>query len=552
MMGIMFLERSGASAEQLAQQIRVACERVDSLIQNVDTRQKSGKLSEAFEELFALLEELRTAEKELRVKNDELLSMQEIMEIERDRYQELFEVCPDAYFLTDPNSSIFEANRASSHLFGITNEKMKGLTLLLFMDEIERAELRKQLQEMHPGDVLRNIELHILPIGDRNAVHVQVTVGSVHDSQGTLAGFHWFLRDITDLKAMEKAWRLSEERFRSIAQLARDAIVITDSQGVISSWNKGAEDIFGIPEKETMGKAFIYLLPETEREKYQSLFEDSLSTGKPLESQALRKDGTVFPVEISVCAWMTGGDRYYGSIIRDISERKQAEETRIRLLERVMTAQEEDRRWIARELHDETGQSLTSLLVGLRMIEDARTLKKARLEAGRLRSITAQTLDDLGRLAKGLRPIILDDLGLVVALNRHAAEFGRSFGISIDFKIRGLESKRLPLAVETALFRIAQEALTNIARHANARNILIELTETETEIDLRLMDDGKGFNIETVTKEHLGIHGMKERAALLGGLVKIDSKHHQGTTVHVSIYKSRFPDVYGPGELRAV
>src|SRR5262245_3267477 len=105
--------------------------------------------------------------------------------------------------------------------------------------------------------------------------------------------------------------------------------------------------------------------------------------------RAIKSSGSEYPAAISWSCWISGSNRFLGAIISDITERKQAEETRSRLLERVLTAQEEDRRWIARELHDESGQSLSSLLVGLRMIEDARTLKKARLEAGRLRAITS-------------------------------------------------------------------------------------------------------------------------------------------------------------------
>ncbi|MCI0447745.1 PAS domain S-box protein, partial [bacterium] len=422
----------------------------------VDLHQQE-KLSEAFEELFILLEELRLAEKELRVKDDELMSMREIMEIERERYQELFEHAPDAYLLTDPDITVQQFNHAAAELFQIPNVNLFGLTLMLFIDESHHQILRDHLSILRKQEIVKGIELKVQP-KNGPVLFTLLTLGAIHDAENTLTGIHWFLRDITKQKEAEQALLLSEERFRSIAASARDAIIVADDKSNILSWNKGAEQMFLYPENEIVGKPLSHLLPPRykENEKAFQVSGDSPNIGKATEVYGARKDGSEFPIEISLSRWNANGNNYFTSIIRDISERKLAEETRIKLLERILAGQEEDRRWIARELHDETGQSLSALLVGLRMIEESRTLKKAKLEASRLRSITAQTLDDVGRLAKGLRPIILDDLGLMVALKRHAADFARSFNISIEFKSRGLDSGRLPLAAETALFRIAQ------------------------------------------------------------------------------------------------
>jgi signal transduction histidine kinase len=202
--------------------------------------------------------------------------------------------------------------------------------------------------------------------------------------------------------------------------------------------------------------------------------------------------------------------------------------------------QEQERRWIARELHDETGQSITSLLVGLKMIEDTRRIKDARTQANRLRQITVQTLDDLGRLARGLHPSILDDLGLVVALNRYAADYAYSYGIAVDIRTRGLDSNRLPSSTETALYRILQETLTNIARHAAAKNVRITLERQPKGVLLVVVDDGCGFDVETKLRtsaisNHLGLYGMRERAALLGGSIIIKSKKGKGTAISVRI-----------------
>ncbi len=228
------------------------------------------------------------------------------------------------------------------------------------------------------------------------------------------------------------------------------------------------------------------------------------------------------------------------NILATATEWKRTEESRTRLIERVMSAQEEERRRIARELHDETGQSLTSLLVGLRLIGDTRTLKNAKTQVNQLRHITVQILDNLRRLARGLHPSILDDLGLVAALTRYATDYAQSHGITVNIQPEGLGSSRLPSPVETALYRIVQEALTNIARHAAAKTIRIALTRRPVGVHMIVEDDGCGFDVETTlrtsnTSGHLGLYGMRERAKLLGGSVTLRSMRGKGTTVSVRI-----------------
>jgi signal transduction histidine kinase len=157
-----------------------------------------------------------------------------------------------------------------------------------------------------------------------------------------------------------------------------------------------------------------------------------------------------------------------------------------------------------------------------------------------LRHITVQILDNLRRLARGLHPSILDDLGLVVALTRYTTDYAQSHGITVNVHTERLDSSRLPSAVETALYRIMQEALTNIARHAAAKNVRIALMRQPLGVHMTVEDDGCGFDVETTlrtstTSGHLGLFGMCERAMLLGGSVTIESKSGKGTSVVVQI-----------------
>jgi PAS domain S-box-containing protein len=254
-----------------------------------------------------------------------------------------------------------------------------------------------------------------------------------------------------------------------------------------------------------------------------------------------RKDGTSFSV-----AYISTPLRERGAIVgavvtfQDITEHKREAEIRARLLEEVISAQEEERRRIARELHDETGQSLTALLVGLRTVEGAHAIKEAQAQARELRRIAALTLDEVGRLARGLHPSVLDDLGLVAALERYTLEFAESHGIKVALETRNMDSKRLPLPVETALYRIAQEALTNTAKHALAHSARILVERLDSSVQMVVRDDGCGFEVaETLgtpgNLEHLGLHNMHERAALLNGSITIESMPACGTSISVRI-----------------
>ena len=216
--------------------------------------------------------------------------------------------------------------------------------------------------------------------------------------------------------------------------------------------------------------------------------------------------------------------------------RREREALRRQLLERVIQAQEEERQAISRELHDSTSQALTSLLMGLRTLMNSCTNEEVRRQTQALHRITAQTLEDVHRLAARLRPALLDDLGLEAALARYVREWQQHTGIPVDSLIH-LGKTRLPPVVETALYRIVQEALTNVARHAkSAAQVSLVLERRKKEISLIIEDDGPGFDPETVDyTRHLGLLGMRERAELLGGTFTVESAQGRGTTIFVRI-----------------
>lgn len=225
-------------------------------------------------------------------------------------------------------------------------------------------------------------------------------------------------------------------------------------------------------------------------------------------------------------------------------ERAEREQLRARYVSGVIAAQEEERKRIARELHDSTSQSLTSLLVGMRALSDTCDSPAMRQHAEELRGVAANTLDEVHNIALQLRPSVLDDLGLPAALERYVADCQRRYPLHIDLAMRGLSGCRLPAEVETALYRIVQEGLTNVARHAQASTASVMLEWRDSTVRAIVEDDGLGFDPEAAGKaeERLGLYGIRERAELLGGRLTIESEPGRGASLFVEIPVSDSPD----------
>jgi signal transduction histidine kinase len=225
----------------------------------------------------------------------------------------------------------------------------------------------------------------------------------------------------------------------------------------------------------------------------------------------------------------------------EVAERKRAEEARQQLLRRLVTAQEEERRRIARELHDQMGQYLTALMLGLQSLkEPGESPSQAQERVSRLQELTDQLMQEAHRLARELRPAALDDLGLPTALQRYVEGWSRYSAVSVDFHSHDLGADRLPPHIETTIYRVVQEALTNVLRHAHARRVSVLLERRHDHVLAIVEDDGSGFDAEAVmaapnAQGRLGLLGMQERVGLVGGTLDIESTRGVGTTAFVRI-----------------
>jgi signal transduction histidine kinase len=226
-------------------------------------------------------------------------------------------------------------------------------------------------------------------------------------------------------------------------------------------------------------------------------------------------------------------------VISLYEELRRKEEMRGELLHKIISAQEEERKRIARELHDEMSQMLTALLIALEAVREVNLPKSVEEKIGNIKGLTLRAIDSIHRMIFDLRPAVLDDLGLSAAIKWYAEERVKSLGINVHLE-GDIFEVRLPTQIETALFRVAQEAITNIAKHSEAENVIINLELSDSLITLEVEDDGKGFDIEGVpdTKEGslgLGLLGMKERVLLLEGTLEIQSQSGSGTRVVATV-----------------
>ncbi|MCL4507211.1 MAG: HAMP domain-containing protein [Chloroflexi bacterium] len=224
------------------------------------------------------------------------------------------------------------------------------------------------------------------------------------------------------------------------------------------------------------------------------------------------------------------------ALARAQEERVERDQLRAQYVSGVIGAQEEERKRIARELHDSTSQSLTSLLLGLRTLADGCD-PAMQQRVNELRTVAARTLDDVHNLALQLRPSVLDDLGLPAAIQRYVDDCRSRYPLRIDLAVRGLDQQRLPANMETALYRIIQESITNVVRHANAQTASVLIECHNGVVRAVIEDDGCGFDPSAVElrQPHLGLYGIRERAELLGGKVVIESAPGQGTSLFIAI-----------------
>jgi PAS domain S-box-containing protein len=344
------------------------------------------------------------------------------------------------------------------------------------------------------------------------------------------------------LNRRERALRESEERYKELADSIADVFFAMDKDLKYTYWNKASEELMGIAAKDAIGKSLYEIFPDTpETRRAGRVYLNVLREKKPQSfTNEYQLGGKDFIFEIS--AYPSG--RGLSVYVKDITERKEAEEDLRRSQERLrnladhlQSVREEERTNIAREIHDELGQALTGLKMDLswltkRIPEDQKpVLEKIR----EMSNLTGTTLKIVQRISTELRPGLLDDLGLVAAIEWQAEEFQNKTGVKCKLTVNAedivVDGKRA-----SALFRIFQETLTNVARHAQATRVTVSLKEKDGNLDLIVRDNGKGITKEQISDpKSFGLIGIRERVHPWEGEVEISGKSSKGTMVRVRI-----------------
>lgn len=328
---------------------------------------------------------------------------------------------------------------------------------------------------------------------------------------------------------------LSEREYEVLFNAAPDAIVIVDRGGLITAANPRAETMFGYSREELIGQGVELLVPESMRAPHARLRGNYTAhprtrpMGSGIELSARDKQGTQFPVEISLSAIESEPDVAVIAIIRDVRERK-----RLRAFGRqALRAMEAERKRVALELHDETIQTLVALLIRLKVVQRKPAEAGSPQFLDELRSEIAEAAEGVRRMAGALRPPELDALGVGAAIESHARVLSETTMLPISVEVDSLEQE-LSQDVQLALYRIVQEALSNTLRHAKAEWATVRLRHQAGSIVVEIEDDGSGFDVLEVMasdQRGLGLFGILERAAYAGGRAEFDSRPGEGTRV---------------------
>jgi PAS domain S-box-containing protein len=350
--------------------------------------------------------------------------------------------------------------------------------------------------------------------------------------------------DITERKVTEERLKESQNRLESIVQSAMDAIIAIDDDQRIVVFNAAAEKLFGCPEQDAIGTLLDRFIPERFRTAHRAHLrqfgQSEVATrelGWTRVLVGLRDSGEEFPIETSICRTLAGGKNIFTVMIRDVTERRRAEEALASVSRRLIRAQEEERTLIARELHDDFNQRIALLAMNLETLKQdlpnsngkvIRRIEEARRE-------TSELASDIQALSHRLHSSKLELQGLIGAARGLCREFSDRHNIEITLRSHDIP-KELPKEVALCLFRVLQEALQNAMKHSGVKQFEVSLKGALNEIELTVHDAGTGFDPAKAMSGHgLGLTSMRERLKLVNGQLSIDSQSPRGTTIRARV-----------------
>ena len=566
-----------APVSQLETELEQARRQLSSTIEQYESHVEESKASN--EELQAMNEELRSAAEELETSKEELQSVnEELTTVNQElkiKIEELALTNNDfqnfinatdigAVFLdralriklfTARASDVFnlltsDIGRPLSHITSTLKDVRLQQDLDLVLERLQPIEREVQIEDG------RWYLMRLLPY---------------RTSDDRIDGVVISFIDITARRVAESNTRTSEARLRLLISGAIDyAIYTTDKDGKVEFWNAGAERMFGYTSSEIVGRSASLLLTPADREagSLALLLEQARQEGQARSTQGcIRKDGSFLPCIGSITRLGEGAAFGFATIVRDlttqqaadealseantglearvavrthelqeeVSRRALAQEHVTRLMQKLVSSQEEQRARIARDLHDQLGQQLTTLRLTLeRLRNHLHSTGPIDEDVEHALTLTRQIDTEVDFLAWELRPAILDDLGLAAALPQFVGDWSAHYHIPTEVRASGLANVHAPREVEVTFYRIAQEALNNIVKHAHASRADVILEARDGSLVLMIEDDGVGFEAMSPDPAHgIGLLGMRERASLVGATLEVESSPGNGTSIFI-------------------
>jgi PAS domain S-box-containing protein len=523
-----------------------------------------------------LLHELEVHQIELEMQNAELRKTRDELEVALENYTDLYDFAPAGYFTIAASGIIRQVNLTATHLLGIERSRLVGQSFGRLVSAAQRPVFNSFLEQVFTGQNKQSIDIELL---GENKPPLIVRVRAQRSPAGL--DCRAVVVDITELKREEDKVRVSEVRYRRLFEAAHDGVLLLDpdTRKIIDA-NPFMTTLLGYTHDELVGKELfeIGLLKDeaASRVAFQKLKKDHQVRYEnlPLESQ----DGRHQEVEVVANLYVENGHTVIQCNIRDITERKRAEAAQRRLdiltasnqkLEKeiirrqtleqalkvseqqlrhlsheILHTQEEERKRISRELHDTVLQTLVGINIHLTSLtpksgDDPKNLQR---KITQTQQLVEKSVALVHRFALELRPTVLDDLGLIPALHTFMKDFMKRTGVRTRLTAYAA-ANQLPIAKSAVLYRVALEALNNVAIHAQASQVDVEIKKMPNGIRLTIKDDGKSFDVKQVllTKGNgrLGLLGMRERLEMVGGKFSIKSPPGQGTTVIAQIPLSK-------------
>jgi len=520
------------------------------------------------------------------------------------RYRRLFETAHDGVLLVDPGTrQIVDANPFMTKLLGYSHGQLVGKELFeigLLKDEPASREMFQKLKRKH------EVRYEDLPLESRGGRHQEVeVVANLYQEDGH-AIIQCNIRDITARKASEAALRASEERYRVLFELGPVAVYSCDAAGKIKDFNRRAVELWGRKpktgdsEQRFCGSYKLHrpdgtLLPHTHC-PMADVLSGKMPAARDREVILEKPNGTRLTCIVNIRPLKNERGQITGAIncFYDITERKAAAEARVRievlaasneeltmeitqrkaveaalkkserhygqllaeserlqeqlrqLSRQILLAQEDERKRISRELHDVIAQTLTGINLRLAALKKEVSLNSKHLDRdiGRTQRLVEKSVNIVHEFARELRPAVLDDLGLIPALHSFVKLFSKRTRVHVRLQaFAGVED--LDIAKRTVLYRVAQEALTNVSRHANASRVEVTIRKLAAGVGMKIKDDGRSFSVEhqlTRSSKRLGLLGMRERVEMVGGCFCIESAPGEGTTIVVEVPSGKTPN----------